>query len=275
MTTFIEITQMGASSIFTWLQNKALDILNGPMVQSLILSAILFWSKIQVNSYVYLKHFYDQNELIRVPVDFAVWTYETIEIMNIRHRLEPTSSKWLSVCSSARLIRGAHIGKTPFTYFESYNKMNSEIGLDDITDSFEMAMENNAAITAENSEFRDEDTLVIMKWDGLYKVTRAESKTRPLSFDFAKSKVRFLSVEYSVPLSKTTVSLKIPGEMLIQGNELFSHAFVRRMLEYQSEAFVFDFNYRLKLMDGDINEVVLNNTQYIVLGETEYEVEEM
>jgi hypothetical protein len=121
----------------------------------------------------------------------------------------------------------------------------------------------------------DDDTIVVMKWDGLYKVSRLTTQVKPQIYDLEKSKVRFLSVEYTVPLSTSGVSLKIPVEMCLKGNELFSHAFVRRLLEYQSEPFEFDFNYRLKVMDGEVNEFELNNTQYIVLGETGYEVKEI
>jgi hypothetical protein len=271
----VDIVKANAITISCWTQNKAIAFLNGPFVQSALLSLIVLWSKIQVKVYVCAKHFYDKNELIRVPVDFAIWSYETIEMMNIRHRIEPDCKRLMNICSSARLKRGAYIGKTPFTYFESYNKMNSEVDKEEMVQSFEIAMESNAAVSADNSEFRDEDTIVIMKWDGLYKVTRAESKTRPLNFDFVPSTVRFLSVEYSVPFTKTSVTLKIPNEMLIQGNELFSHAFIRRLLEYQSDPFDFDFRYRLKIMDGNVNEIELNNTQYIVLGEADYEVKEI
>lgn len=270
-----DIINASAISIASFVTKKTMDFLNGPFVQSIAVSCILFIGRMQANSYFWLKRLYDQNELIRFPTDFVLWTYETIELMNIRHRQEPTSTRWLNVCSSSRLIRGAYIGKTPFTFAESYNKMSDLSDKDDMIQAFEVALDNNGEFAQENKEYIENDTIVVMKFNGAYKVSRATHPVKPQTYDFVKSKVRFLSVEYTVPQSSSSLSLKIPVEMSIQGNELFSHAFVRRLLEYQPESVEFDFNYRLKIMDGEVNEIELNNTQYIVLGESDYEVKEI
>ena len=140
---------------------------------------------------------------------------------------------------------------------------------------FEIALQNNADLVDDNKDYMDNDTIVVMKWDGLYKISRATCPVKSQTYDLIKSNVQFLSVEYTIPQSTTSVSLKIHVDMCLQGNELFSHAFVRRLLEYQPDSVEFDFNYRLKSMDGDVNEIELNNTQYIVLGGTGYEVREI
>jgi hypothetical protein len=272
---FYNIVNASALTIADWSKNKTMDFLNGPFVQSIAVSCILFIGRMQANGYFFLKHLYDRNELIRFPTDFVLWTYETIELMNIRHRQEPTSTRWLNVCSSSRLTRGAYIGKTPFTFAESYNKMNDLSEKEDMIQAFEVALDNNGEFAQENKEYIANDTIVVMKFNGAYKVSRATHPVKSQTYDLVKSKVRFLSVEYNVPQSTTSLSLKIPVEMSIQGNELFSHAFVRRLLEYQPDSVEFDFNYRLKIMDSDVNEIELNNTQYIVLGETSYEVKEI
>lgn len=272
---FYNIVNASALTIAVWSKNNMMEFLNGPFVQNIAVSFILIIGRMQANSYFWLKHLYDQNELIRFPTDFVIWTYETIELMNIRHRQEPTSTRWLNVCSSGRLTRGAYIGKTPFTFAESYNKMNDLTEKEDMVRAFETALENNADLVEDNKDYMDNDTIVVMKWDGLYKVSRVTNPVKSQTYDFVNSKVRFLSVEYTVPRSNTSVSLKVPVEMCLQENELFSHAFVRRLLEYRPETAEFDFNYRLKIMDGDVNEIELNNTQYIVLGETGYEVKEI
>lgn len=269
------ILRANAITALFWSKNKMNEFSKSPMVQTVALYSIIFIGRIQAKSYLFLKHMYDHNELIRVPTDFILWSYETIEMMNIRHRQEPTSSRWLNVCSSTRLNRGAHIGRTPYNFSESYSNMNDLIDKDDMIRTFEIALETNAEVNAENKVYMDDDTIVIMKWDGLYKISRATTPLKPQTYDLEKSKVRFLSVEYTVSQESVCVSLTVPPEMFIQGNELLSHAFVRRLLEYQAEHFEFDFNYRLKVMDGDVNEFELNNKQYIILGETGYEVKEI
>jgi hypothetical protein len=272
---FYNIVNASALTIADWSKNKTMDFLNGPFVQSIAVSCILIIGRMQANGYFWLKRLYDQNELIRFPTDFVLWTYETIELMNIRHRQEPTSTRWLNVCSSGRLTRGAYIGKTPFTFAESYNKMNDVSEKEDMIQAFEIALQNNADLVEDNKDYMDNDTIVVMKWDGLYKISRATSPIKSQTYDLIKSNVRFLSVEYTIPQSSASLLLKIPTEMYVKDNELFSHAFVRRLLEYQPDSVEFDFNYRLKIMDGEINAIELNNTQYIVLGETGYEVREI
>jgi hypothetical protein len=269
------ILRANAITAAFWSKNKMNELLKSPAVQTVALYSIIFIGRIQAKAYLFVKHLYDQNEIIRVPTDFILWSYETIEMMNIRHRQEPTSSRWLNVCSSTRLNRGAHIGKTPYNFSESYNNMNDLIDKDDMIRTFEIALETNAEVNIENKVYMDDDTIVIMKWDGLYKISRATTPLKPQTYDLEKSKVRFLSVEYTVSRDSVRLSLTVPTEMCVQGNELFSHAFVRRLLEYQPEPFEFDFNYRLTIMDGDVNEFELNNKQYIILSETGYELKEI
>jgi hypothetical protein len=267
-----DIIKANAITFSCWSKIQVNNFLKSPRVQTIAIYAIIFIGRIEAKTYLLLKRIYDQNELIRVPTDFILWTYETIGVMNVRHRQEPTSKCWLNVCSSTRLNRGVHIGKTPYNFSESYNKMNDIIDKDDIIQAFEIALDNNSEFAEENKEFMDDDTIVLMKWNEFYKVSRITKPVKPQVYDFEASGVRFLSVEYTIPESDISVCLKIPREMYVQGNELFSHAFVRRLLEYQSEPTEFGFNYKLKIVDGDVNEIELNYKQYIVLGKNSYEV---
>jgi hypothetical protein len=271
----MDLVHANTLTFWQWSKNKAIVFLNGPFVQSIAISVIIFAGNAQARSYLFLKHVYDNNEIVRVPTDFAIWLHESFETINTSHRLEPPSKSWLNVCSSIKLIRGAHVGKTPYSFAESYNKLNDLTEKDDMIHSFEVALENNAAEAIDASKYQEDDTIAIMKWDGLYKVIRAKIPMRPLTYDLERSSVRFLSVEYRTVLCKSVISLTVPQEMCLKGNELFSHAFVRRLLEYQPEPFEFDFNYRLTVMDGSVNEFELTSTQYIVLGENDYEVKEL
>jgi hypothetical protein len=264
-----DILRANAITFAFWSNTKTNNFLKSPMVQTVALYAIIFIGRVQAKTYLFVKRLYDQNELIRVPTDFIIWSYEMIEVMRIRHRQEPTSTRWLNVCLSGRLNSGSHVGKTLYNFTESYNKMDDLTDKDDMIQAFEEALENNADI------YKDDDTIVLMKWDGLCKVSRVTTPVKPQTYDLEKSTVRFLSVEYTVPQSNKSVVFKVPAEMYLQGNELFSHAFVRRLLEYQPEPFEFDFNYRLKIMDNEIKELELNNTQYVILGENDYEVKEI
>lgn len=80
-----------------------------------------------------------------------------------------------------------------------------------------------------------------------------------------ESSYHILSVEYCHPLMKHTITLNIPRSMMLIGNQLLSLVFVRRCLEYQSESYVFDDNYTIRIMDATIEQYTLKWNQYLQL----------
>ena len=87
-----------------------------------------------------------------------------------------------------------------------------------------------------------------------------------------KTKKHFCSVDYTHPDMKETITINITEGMYRDNNEILSSTFVLWYLEHQELDYVFDDNYILKIMDGDINYIELKNTQYIKISLTEYEV---
>lgn len=298
----------------SWIATKLSTLSESPRIQNICLFFIMTNSRVQTNCYLFFKRVYDQNEIIRVPVDFAIWSYEQAELMNLKHRHEPNSSSWLNVSSSIRVRRGAHVSKSPCHYVESYTHVGPELEFSDISEAFDIARESNANLAKDNSEYEDHDSVVIMKWDGLYRVKRAVSEalseaavsealseaavseaivsettvsealseatvsddsSSQTSSDLEKSMVRFLSIEYHSSKTDSMVVLKLRKEMYVQGNELFSPAFVHRLLEYQPDNFEFDLDYTLKILDGDVKNITLTKGQYVVLGDTDYAIESM
>lgn len=85
--------------------------------------------------------------------------------------------------------------------------------------------------------------------------------------DIEISRERFITIQYIHPHMALPLTLEIPPGMYQQGNELFSSSFVYWCLKYQylSTEYVFDENYKLDLIDNDMNMVRLNSNQYIVL----------
>ncbi len=254
---------------------RMIDIANSEFVQNACLSVILWNSRIQTNVYLFVKNIYDQNELIRGPVDFALWTYETIETMTLRQKLEPTSNRWIQVCS---LVKEKDTSKNSYHYFEICDKTNSNMEETDMDRCFDEYRYEKGYI---NEKYDDCDSIAIMKWDGKYKVRKISEKASRMktrssfSKEMEPSCVRMLSVEYTAPSKAAPILLKIPREMYIQGNELFSAAFVYRALEYQPEPFEFDMEYVLKIMDGEIRQIELRKNQYIIIEENDYCVKEI
>jgi hypothetical protein len=90
-----------------------------------------------------------------------------------------------------------------------------------------------------------------------------------------KSDVHFLYVEFIN--KENTVSLDIPEEMMQVGNELFTPAFVYRLLDHSSSnfSFLFDLNYRLILVDEHLNSTTLHSEKYLLLEKNTYSVQQI
>ena len=68
------------------------------------------------------------------------------------------------------------------------------------------------------------------------------------------------------------IELVIPEGMWIVGNELFSPAFILRLLQQQSSYYVFDMKYKLNIMDHEIQTITLSSETSIFLDKYSYEV---
>jgi hypothetical protein len=90
------------------------------------------------------------------------------------------------------------------------------------------------------------------------------------SYCSEKSKARFLLVEYVHPELKESIELKLDDKWVIVGNELFTPSFVLRTLEYQPKYFLFDKEYKIRIMDGECNSIEINADEYILVDKDEF-----
>jgi len=94
------------------------------------------------------------------------------------------------------------------------------------------------------------------------------SRLWSLNYDFpyfAKSSVRFLTIEYEHPELNEYIPLEIDISWYIVGNELFSCTMLLHLLEHQDQKFKFDPRYKLHIMDNNINMHELKSNEYILL----------
>ena len=117
------------------------------------------------------------------------------------------------------------------------------------------------------------DCQVSMRAGPLF-LTRVITDERQGELHITKTKTpkHFLSIEYSHPAMEDKVQIELSASAYIEGNEILSKQFVRRYLEYQSEPFVFDDNYKLVLMDSKIKMLELNCDQYVTISKTGYDI---
>jgi len=94
----------------------------------------------------------------------------------------------------------------------------------------------------------------------------------PEDYGYAPSNVRFLSISYNHPDMDKSVEINLNRQWLMTGNQLFTPTFVLRALEYQSESYVFDDLYTIKVIDSNVNMFEFGINKYMVLTEDSYEL---
>jgi hypothetical protein len=87
-----------------------------------------------------------------------------------------------------------------------------------------------------------------------------------------KSDVKFLSIEYSNPDMKETISITLNKDVFQIGNEILSKAFILRYLQYQTQYYVYANDYTITVIDDKVNQITLNSKQYILLDKNNYKV---
>lgn len=78
---------------------------------------------------------------------------------------------------------------------------------------------------------------------------------------------KFLSIEYTHPDMKQGIVMDLEKGYWLVGNHILSNVFIKRWLEYQPMSYIFDNQYCIKILDGDVNVLELTWGQGVVLGE--------
>ena len=87
-----------------------------------------------------------------------------------------------------------------------------------------------------------------------------------------KSAAKFLSIEYKHPEMEKSIEINMDKSWFYTGNELFTSTFVLRVLKYQLKHFFFDMNYKICIMDNNINIIEFGSNKHILLTEDGYEL---
>ena len=94
--------------------------------------------------------------------------------------------------------------------------------------------------------------------------------------NFIPSNVSFLSIEYTSPMMKESIILQLPQNIYMVGTQILSAVFIARLLEYTiGENDYFDMDYRLNILDNNIQYISLLSNQYIELYDNEYKIKDI
>jgi len=95
-----------------------------------------------------------------------------------------------------------------------------------------------------------------------------------LSLDNTPVQKFFLQVLYTHPKMENNIEIIIPKSNYVKNNEILSFSYIERYLKYQEMSYIFDNEYKIKIIDKDLENLELNHNDYIVLYEKEYTVNE-
>lgn len=240
-------------------------------VQKIALNMLWLWSGTCLKVEQWFRQLYDENYSIRLYADHIYNVYEQLVRLFERRLREPECDSWINVCTTKY-----NAGNNDTTYFETYRILKT-LCQDELKQSFVDAFTGVSPFdTNENQSCRD--TIIVMKMADAYTVRLCKlgnnvggndgvGNNNIPNLDIVESSYGLLSVTYSNPKMSEQIMLNIPKEMYLVGNQLFSPAFVYRLLAYQNKRFEFDLNYTIHLIDNNINQFQLNSREYLTVGE--------
>ena len=220
---------------------------------------------------------YNNNTFVKNIVDKTSYNYNSAVANYNNHRIEPFNTSW--ICMSVLLLNDTvHISGNNYTYIEHYQYINPHINEDISRIQHYNNCLHHLTETAQSICKSDniEETMVTMK-AGDIMFTKTYNKDLIIHEDEQlylniQSKVSFISIEYTHPNMQSKIILTIPKNTYYVNNIILSSVFIKRYLEYQSESYVFDDKYVVKLMDNNINMFSLKYNEYVLIKEKTYEV---
>ena len=120
------------------------------------------------------------------------------------------------------------------------------------------------------------DFLVLLKYKNFYisRVGIYEGIKNLRKEDFKTEKVAksILMVEYTHPRMAKSIILNIDTGYFIENNEILSPMFIYRALNYQTSTFIFDYGYKLTVMDSNIKTFTIDSKNFILIKKNGYEI---
>ena len=249
-----------------WTANLWTAFCENEFVQKIALNMLWLWSGTCLKVEQWFQELYDENYSIRLYADHIYNVYEQVVRLFERRLREPECDSWINVCTTKY-----NAGNNDTTYVETYQILKN-LGQDELKQSFVDAFTGVSPFDSnENQSCRD--TIIVMKTDNAYTVRLCKlgndvgGNDNTPNLDIVESSYGLLSATYSNPKMSEQIMLNIPKEMYLVGNQLFSPAFVYRLLAYQNKQFEFDLNYTIHLIDNNINQFQLNSREYLTVGE--------
>jgi len=242
------------------------------------LNIIIFYSRFIETVKKYWSEFYNFHPIITDFVDNVCYLFRFFMAMMVDQYIEPMASNWVSTSILLKRDTTRFEGE-PYTFVEKYDMMNMYIISDnDSYDSFFINSFKEACDCAKSIAYNNKsivESLITMKFEDKYihyTFYKENDENDPLTLPLIPCKTKFLTVEYTHPRMTYGIFLELDKNVYYANNEILSPLFILRCLKYQSKAFVFDMNYKIKILDENIDSFELTSNQHIFLHKASYKV---
>jgi len=174
--------------------------------------------------------------------------------------IEPTEPTWNSICS----LYYNNKYDICATYIYDLKSIEEEYA------SFYKNRNNIGFRIKENFEVREH--LFFAKTKDLYFSRTFFPGYKPSLENIVREKcnIEFTYIEYTHPKMMYAIELILPNGIWVVGNELFTPAFILRLLQHQSSYYYFDLDYKINIVDHNIHNNTLSSNNYIVLDKNTY-----
>lgn len=225
---------------------------------------------------------YEEYPLIRNGSDQISYMWKYVMAFIFQYRIEPSLSTWISVTTLYKTENEE--GDALYTISEQYVDLihDTEIRklrqIHTTEDEYVLdVFQNIYKITSGRLNKQIVECLITLKYNDhyTYYICNSSFNDTPPSIEYDYSNAGFLSVEYTHPKMSHGIFLDLIKQDYLLNNEILSASFVKRWLEYQSEQFHFDMNYKLRIMDNNINMFELTSDQFIIMNDDAYSVEDV
>ena len=137
-----------------------------------------------------------------------------------------------------------------------------------LPDYIDISEEYRSFRSRKNHMFGYEHLFLAKRADGSY--FSRSTKCKNESSESINSNVKFMFIEYSHPKMGNAIELVVPEGMWRTGNVLFTPTFILRLLKHQTSGYYFDLDYKINIIDHNVQNVTLSSNRLIILEENTY-----
>ena len=269
--------QLGTMIIMNSFKNSY-EYLKNLDYNDVALNIILLYSRSIETAKKYWLEFYHLHPLITLFIDNVFYMIRFLMAMMIDQRIEPMESIWISTSILLKRDTTRFEGE-PYTFVEKYDKMNMNLISDNesynnvFINGFKDACDCAKSIAYNNNSIVE--SLITMKFENQYihyTFYKENDENDPVTLPLIPCKTKFLTVEYTHPRLTSGIFLELDKNTFYANNEILSPLYILRCLKYQSKAFVFDMDYKIKILDENIHSFELTSDQHVFLHKASYKI---